>query len=343
VYRLAEKRCANFGTCGLSGTATSGTAKVNVDLFPLFAEGARMLERGQCSAVRPIVNQIVSLMTVPLVQGSLRYAYKIGMVAADRSQKNAAEGAVFAASVLPLVNYCNPASAATIAANQKFGLFDAGTYPNFPAVKAAFEETYACLGITCAQVGGLVSSSGTLLDAATAPCTYAGSTYTFEVAAAGAISDFTASVQQTMIAAVARRLNVNNDQVTLSILSGSVRIVVNVRAADATQLADITASATGFLQTPFGATQLLGGSSVLTVESVTDAGATVPGAPTTNTPDTVVTTTETSDSIPTWGIIALIVLGLVAVVLCLVVVTMYSKEKAGKPIFTTVNTPRAAA
>jgi hypothetical protein len=74
VYRLAEKRCANFGTCGTSGTATSGTSAVNLALFPLFAEGARLLERGECSLVRPIVNQIVSLMTVPLVQGSLRYA-----------------------------------------------------------------------------------------------------------------------------------------------------------------------------------------------------------------------------------------------------------------------------
>jgi Notch-like protein len=117
VYRLAEKRCANFGTCGLFGNATSGTSKVNLDLFPLFAEGARLLERGECSLVRPVVDQIVSLMTVPLVQGSLRYAYKIGMVASDRSQKNAAEGAVFTAAVLPLVHYCNPAAAQTISAN----------------------------------------------------------------------------------------------------------------------------------------------------------------------------------------------------------------------------------
>ena len=170
VYRLAEKRCANFGTCGFAGDATSGTAKVNLDLFPLFAEGARLLERGECSAVRPVVDSIVSLMTVPLVQGSLRYAYKIGEVPSDRSQKNAAEGAVFAASVLPMVYYCNPASALVIESNQKFGLYDAGTYPDFAAVKLAFEETYACLGITCDQVGALQSSDGTLLASGTAAC-----------------------------------------------------------------------------------------------------------------------------------------------------------------------------
>ena len=74
VYRLAEKRCSNFGTCGVSGMETSGTSAVNLALFPLFAEGARLLERGECSHVRSVVDQIVSLMTVPLVQGSLRYA-----------------------------------------------------------------------------------------------------------------------------------------------------------------------------------------------------------------------------------------------------------------------------
>ena len=37
----------------------------------------------------------------------------------------------------------------------KFGLYDQGDYPDFAAVKAAFESTYDCLGITCADVGGL--------------------------------------------------------------------------------------------------------------------------------------------------------------------------------------------
>ena len=94
------------------------------------------------------------------------------MVPSDRSQKNAAEGAVFTASVLPLVHHCNPAAASTISANMKFGLYDAGVYPNFASVKSAFEEAYPCLGITCAQVGGLVSSDGTPLDAAAAACTH---------------------------------------------------------------------------------------------------------------------------------------------------------------------------
>ena len=44
-------------------------------------------------------------------------------------------------------------------------------YPDFQAVKGAFEATYPCLGITCDQVGALSNSDGTLLDGLTGKCT----------------------------------------------------------------------------------------------------------------------------------------------------------------------------
>ena len=137
---------------------------MNVALFELFDYGRDWLQQGRCSSVRPLVDQIVSLMTVPLVQGALRYAYKNSQAGADMaSPKNAAEGATFSAAVLPLVHHCNTASAAVVSDNLKFGLFpdgvtDTGSYSDFAAVKAAFEDVYACLGITCAQVGGLIQA-----------------------------------------------------------------------------------------------------------------------------------------------------------------------------------------
>jgi hypothetical protein len=82
------------------------------------------------------------------------------------SPKNAAEGATFSAAVLPLVHHCSPEAAATISDNLKFGLFpdggsaaDTTRYSNFGAVKSAFEDVYACLGIECAQVGGLLNGT----------------------------------------------------------------------------------------------------------------------------------------------------------------------------------------
>ena len=94
-------------------------------------------------------------------------------MASDRSSKNAAEGATFSAAVLPLVHYCNPKSAQTISSQMSFGLYESGVYPDFATVKSAFEETYPCLGITCAQVGALVDSSGAVLASVTAACTFA--------------------------------------------------------------------------------------------------------------------------------------------------------------------------
>ena len=157
-------RCANFGTCGAAGMGRVGTSMVNNELFKLFASGRNLLQQGKCSSVRPVVDAVVSLMTVPLVQGSLRYAWKVGTSGSGQTPKNAAEGATFSAAVLPLVSYCNTASASVVSGNLKFGLFPTGstatgTAPNFTAVKAAFEDVYACLGITCAQVGGLLDGA----------------------------------------------------------------------------------------------------------------------------------------------------------------------------------------
>merc|ERR1719491_1892197 len=95
-------------------------SQVNDELFKaggLFATGRDLLQQGHCAEVR----QVVSLMTVPLVQGTLRYAYKVGMVPADWSAKNAAEGSTFAAAVLPLVHACDAASATVVSDNMKFG------------------------------------------------------------------------------------------------------------------------------------------------------------------------------------------------------------------------------
>merc|ERR1711988_272852 len=162
-YRLAEKRCANFKTCGSTGDSTTGISKVNSDLFELFLEGEVLLSAGDCSAVRPIVDQIVSKMTIPLVQGTLRYAYKVSS-GSDDGPKAKAEGAVFVASVLPLVNHCNPGSASTIFSNMRVG----ASSTTWSDVKSAFESNYACLGISCAEVGGLWD--GSKYSAFASPC-----------------------------------------------------------------------------------------------------------------------------------------------------------------------------
>merc|ERR1711971_686314 len=152
VYALAEKRCMNFKTCGADGKSTSGGSFVNHQLMVLFANGRDRLQNSQCSSVRPILTRIIHYMTVPLVQGTLRYAWKVDpSTDGSKTTKEKAEGAVFAAAVLPLVASCDAGSAKTIYDNMKVGA-SSTTYSD---VRAAFEANYICLGISCADVGAL--------------------------------------------------------------------------------------------------------------------------------------------------------------------------------------------
>ena len=77
IAALADKRCQNFRTCGGTGTAFTGTAKANIDFFALSAEARSYLHNGHCSLVRPVLTEVIKKMTIPLLQGVLRYAYKV--------------------------------------------------------------------------------------------------------------------------------------------------------------------------------------------------------------------------------------------------------------------------
>merc|ERR1712070_868468 len=198
-YRLAEKRCANFKTCGSNADGTVGISKVNYDLNELFNEGKLLLDAGKCASVRRVVDDIVSKMTVPLIQGTLRYAYKVDS-GIENTAKAKAEGAVFAAAVLPLVHHCSATAAESIYENMRIGSPSTG----FSAVKNAFESTYSCLGITCAEVGGLWDANDTDYHAFASPCTNAAATFDVTMAVDTAMSDFTPDVRTALIAEFAR-------------------------------------------------------------------------------------------------------------------------------------------
>jgi len=164
LYALADKRCQNYMTC-TGGTAT-GISKVNEEIMTLFAQGQAKLLQSKCSEVKTIRNSIIQLMSVPLIQGALRYAYKVDKLQGGSKEK--AEGAVFAAAILPLVHSCSATAATTISNNMKIDTATPMT-DGFMAVKQAFESTYSCLGITCTQVGGLILTGSEYYEGM-APC-----------------------------------------------------------------------------------------------------------------------------------------------------------------------------
>merc|ERR1719214_523444 len=157
IFRLAEKRCANFGTCN-----PGAQAKANQKIMAKLQEAQTELKNARCANVPALRESIISLMSIPLVQGSLRYAWK---VSEERQvfECPRPEGAVFSAAILPRVSACDPAKAKIISDNMKI---DATNHMSagFTAVKEAFEATYCCLGITCDDIGGLLKSSTVLGD-----------------------------------------------------------------------------------------------------------------------------------------------------------------------------------
>merc|ERR1719274_406020 len=164
LYALADKRCANFGTC--TGGAT-GNSKVNTAIIEQFTLGKNRLLQGKCAEIGPLKKRITELMTIPLVQGSLRYAYKVGTL--GEGDKARAEGAAFSAAILPRVTACNTDAAKLISDNMNIDT-TTSMKSGFAAVKKAFESTYKCMGIKCEDVGGLLEAGTKYFDDAE-PCT----------------------------------------------------------------------------------------------------------------------------------------------------------------------------
>ena len=106
-------------------------------------------------------------MAVPLIQGTLRYAYKADLNGGAEGDKAIAEGWAFAMAALPLINDVSSTAADTVYDNMWIGL--AEPVPDgYAAVATAIQSVYSGLGISCTDVGGLVqdATAGTYYIAA---------------------------------------------------------------------------------------------------------------------------------------------------------------------------------
>lgn len=155
LYDLADKQCINFRTCGEYSNSPTGTSSINIQVMRAFKAGQNDLRTGQCDAARLRKEEIETLMAVPLIQGTLRYAYTRDYDLVETEAQDAA-GAIFAAAILPLVYACSENDAQVIYDSMRAGLYDS----DFPNVKRALEANYQCMGISCADVGGVWQESG---------------------------------------------------------------------------------------------------------------------------------------------------------------------------------------
>lgn len=184
LHNLADKRCSNYGTCtnpwstAHIGDAFNGGSEVNEQVFELFAIGRTHMQRGECTDGAAIKNEIVKFMTIPMIQGLLRYAYKVAVLGGGAEE--AAEGHVFAMAALPRINSVSATAATTIKTNMLISAtkFDAATglmADGFLAVWEAVQEVLPGLGLSCTDIGGLAESKTTSVATTTyyedfAPC-----------------------------------------------------------------------------------------------------------------------------------------------------------------------------
>jgi len=164
LHALADKRCTNFKTCGMDADSVEGLSQVNLKLFELFNQGKDFLLAGKCEEGKAPLKEITALMYTPLIQGTLRYAYKVDKQKGGEKEK--AEGAIFAGSVLPRIHAADKKAAKIIYDNMKVGAMSTDQ----AAVKKAFESVYDDLGITCEHVGGLYSTSDVGYYPGAEPC-----------------------------------------------------------------------------------------------------------------------------------------------------------------------------
>lgn len=169
LYALANVLGRQSRTAGQSGDSDSGDAYVNLQIMEHFnrMQGALLTEGTlffQCSVAEESKDLIVSMMKVFLFQGVLQYAHIREYSLSDSPdteefrERALAEGATFAAAVLPFLHECGPQEAEIVHSNMRVDA-DLTTF-NFGDVRSAMESLYPCVGVTCELVGGVWDGSG---------------------------------------------------------------------------------------------------------------------------------------------------------------------------------------
>lgn len=156
IYTLANKRCKDFNTC-ISDENTNSL--VNSKILELFNKGKYELIYKNCHNLYNLKINIIKLMTIPLIQGTLKYIYLMDPNGGSGSYKEKAEGYIFSKTILPQINYCNPDIAIKFENNLNLDniINDKFNYDGYVNLKKNLESIYNCLNITCKEIGGLVS------------------------------------------------------------------------------------------------------------------------------------------------------------------------------------------
>lgn len=160
LFHLANNRCLSASTCGEDGDGDDGIAWVNLKVLENFQSGQGQINARNCEAARKNKEEIVRLMTIPLIQGALHDARVLHDKLESKDfvdyESRAGSGAAIVAAVLPLVHACDHDDADIILRNLQAASTSA---VNFEDVRDAFARNLRCLGITCDEIGDVLELS----------------------------------------------------------------------------------------------------------------------------------------------------------------------------------------
>jgi hypothetical protein len=161
LYRVTEDTSREFGTC-----TSKGTSWANDRIFQKFHEGQRLLKQGMCNEIAAVKVHIIQHMSILIIQQTLKVVH--ALFVDDDLRRERIYAAFFRKIIRPLVHMCDPKVADGLSDflelrgnhdsdshewnSQKDGLL----YTSFAEFKVALESTYPCMGITCADVGGVL-------------------------------------------------------------------------------------------------------------------------------------------------------------------------------------------
>ncbi|VEU41835.1 unnamed protein product [Pseudo-nitzschia multistriata] len=158
LFAMAHDMCTIFGTCVDNGN-DAGSAAVNELIIASFTIAVDNIESLDCAEVASLVDTtILPAISVPLIQGVLKYASSNENLPVGTDDADLAVGDALSRGILPLVNDVSPKSADTIKSQMEYQLTTQPVEKGFESVVNAFRgETLSLMGIDCFDIGVLAT------------------------------------------------------------------------------------------------------------------------------------------------------------------------------------------
>jgi hypothetical protein len=150
LYALAQEFCEAFNECNGYDDASQ-----NVFILASLGDIKRSIGSSDCDTARKIVDDVVALLPIPMIQGTLSLAVSNSRLDARSTNGSLSTGYVLSSAILPLVKQANATSAGTIFSNMDFNLDVPPVHDGPEAVFAAFRDALPDMEIDCQYVGTL--------------------------------------------------------------------------------------------------------------------------------------------------------------------------------------------